>query len=71
MVEILKYDHTDKNFRETAFIPFKAFLTYGSIDEILKWEHSRRKLLRKPFPVVSHAMQSALLTFQSMDKIQV
>ena len=50
VVEILKYDHADDNFCETLFMPYKALLTYGFMDEILKWEHSRRKLLKKTVP---------------------
>ena len=44
-------------------------LTFGSVDEILKYDHFKMKATKQYFPMVFILLYKVVLTFESVDEI--
>ena len=62
---------TEKYFPVVLFIMlYKVVLTFESVDEILKCDHSNESYTEKYFPVVLFiVLYEVVLTFESVDEI--
>ena len=51
-------------------MPYKVVLAFGSVNEIVKYDHIEMKAIEQEFPVVLFIMlYKVVLTFESVDEI--